>query len=326
MAFNATSMINKTASYTALAADNQINVTPAAATTITLPQISTLAASGYGIKSYYIQNVDGAYAVTVTADTTKPDYLASREKPANEAGPVIRTYTSIQLTGATDYVLIETDPQIGYWWIKEMGLSTSYHGAMAQAPQTFNFTAVGTAAINGMDIQYNDMTTYSSGYSAGIYIVGHNTGAKTGGTSNSQVAGLAIDFFNHATTAASVVGINVYLARTGTPTTTSGAYWGMQIYIDEIGTAQWVTCLFLSKANATVGTANDSFIHMANQGSGATTEALHFHGPNATYLFGTTTAAGFLDAGSGASASCNGHIAVNVNGTAKYLRLYASVS
>ncbi len=51
-AWNGSKMAAKTASYTVLTSDEEIQVTPAANTTLTLPEISTLAASMQGPKAY----------------------------------------------------------------------------------------------------------------------------------------------------------------------------------------------------------------------------------------------------------------------------------
>lgn len=326
MAFNATAICSKTANYTVLTTDQQINVTPAAATALSLPALSSLAAAGFFSKAYYIQNVDGAFPVTITADTTKPDYIAAREK-TDEAGPVIRTFASIVLTGATDYALIEANILQGYWFVKEMGLSTSYHGAKSLAPQEMNLTLTGTAAICGLDYRVNDITTggettygmritkqvhgaKSDGYSAVLELEAHVGVTQTGG----WIYGLSIDFY-----------------KIGTPTLTSTYFVGVGIEIASDIAGLFVTGIYISKNNTTAAVNYDSYIHCAAQGTVVQTGStlIHLHGARHPQFFLRMShlyETGFFTQGTGSSGAVSGYIAISIGGTTKYIRVHATAT
>jgi hypothetical protein len=323
MAFNATKIVSKTSDYTALYSDSQINVSPSAATTITLPQISALAASGFGSsKALYIQNVSGDYAVTVTADTTKPDYIAVREK-TDEAGPVIRTFASIALTSATDYVLLEADPSLGYWWVKEMGLSTSYHGAKALAPQEMNLSLVGTSAANGLEIRINDLTTGANSTN-GMYIYKYSGGAHTDGYG----AALNIDHVLGAAQVTIAYGASINMMTANSATLTGTYVFGLGIDIASDIAAFGTAGIYISKSNETAGTAYDTSIWIGLQSAVVQTASsiMHIHGArHPQWLLDLThdATSGFFtkDALSG---SIVGRLVLHVKTTTYYIPLYTS--
>jgi len=123
-AFNPRVIQNKAASYTVLATDDQINVT--GAYTMTLPVISTLAASGISSKCYKIRNTDGTATVTITAGS----------------GDTINGLASIYLKNDEEYVVIRSDVQGKNWIVDHPSpYSIRHYGAVA-------VTTNGTTAVN----------------------------------------------------------------------------------------------------------------------------------------------------------------------------------
>lgn len=326
MSFNATAICSKTATATLLSSEQQVNVSPAAATVLTLPAISALAAAGFFTKAFYIQNVDGAFPVTITADTTKPDYIVSREK-TSEAGPVQRLFASVVLTGATDYALIEADPIQNVWVIKEMGLSTSYHGAKSLAPQEMNLTLTGTSDIVGLDYRVNDITT-GTGTTYGMKITKQVHGAKSDGYS----AVLELEAHVGATqTGGWIYGLSIDFYKIGSPTLTSTYFVGVGIEIASDIAGLFVTGIYISKNNTTAAVNYDSYIHCAAQGTVVQTGStlIHLHGARHPQFFLRMShlyETGFFTQGTGSSGAVSGYIAVSIGGVTKYIRVHATAT
>jgi len=185
-------------------------------------------------------------------------------------------------------------------------------------------TATGSSAVNTVDIVVSDACTQSSGYAHGLHIGLTNSGNKTGAASSSQMNGIGVDYTQSGTFTGGMNGIYVYMDDSGGPTLTSAQAVGGYFDMQEMGQLTTVACLALDKSNTTAGSYADCFIHMVNQGSGATTNALQFHGAGPTFFIATAQVNGCFTVDAGATGDNSTHkIAVNMGGTTGYIAVFA---
>jgi hypothetical protein len=176
--FNAVKQVAKTATYTVLYTDEQIDVTPAANTVLTLPKISDLASYGIGSKAYKItKQGTGRYSVKVITGDTVNEFF-------NVAGAA---QDCIFISSYGDEVVIVSDPVMRQWRIIHSTLSMFLGTALASGKEgniSIETNAL-TGQINGIEINMSGpngaATASSSSYTAmrvNQYIVG--TEVQTG--------------------------------------------------------------------------------------------------------------------------------------------------
>ena len=95
----------KAASYTALAGDDEIRVN--GAYTVTLPAISTLAASGIGQKTYKIKNIHATSTVTISCNS------ADTIEDGSSGGS-----TTVYIPKQNDYYILEADLAASQWKLR----------------------------------------------------------------------------------------------------------------------------------------------------------------------------------------------------------------
>jgi hypothetical protein len=156
--FNGTKKVAKTASYTALVTDEEINVTPAANSVITLPAIKDLAAVGFGAKAYLISKEGtGRYNVKVLAATGDFILVGGAQQDA------------IFLSSNGESVVVQSDPVSKNWVIGMQNMGMWLGVALAgRHDGNINIeTNALTGQINGLEINMsgpNGAATGSNSY------------------------------------------------------------------------------------------------------------------------------------------------------------------
>jgi len=188
----------------------------------------------------------------------------------------------------------------------------------------FTTTPTGVAAINNLDIVVDDACTQSSGYAHALHIGLTNSGNKTGAASASQMNGIGVDYTQSGTFTGGINGVYVYIDDSGAPTLTSAQVVGGYFDLQEMGQTAVMACLQLDKTNSTAASYADCFIHMVNQGDGATTNAFQFHGACATNLLRVAQVNGFASVDAGEPGANSTHkLKVMMGETAGYIAVYA---
>ena len=316
MSWNFQKVAAKTATATLVAANAEdwIKVTPAAATTITLPAVKDYSHP----QALKISNEDGAYAVTITANTSKPDYIVTREKAGH--GIVLKTEASLVLVASGDYVILEADPIMGYWYIAESGVSSVanvFVGPMA--------ILASPADGPGMTVKINDFGTGSSDVKAFDLRV-TNSGTKSGTWFDGMYIGLTLGAVGAAIQSA--LRVNVGYANA---VDLSGGYAiAIHTSMEEMGSVGVKHHLYLADYTTTAITSS-SFIWMREQGSAQLASAFLFQGNKLPLYFlkmAGTCGNGFWDAGAGATSVCCGHLKVSRPGGLgdAYIRVYETAS
>ncbi len=190
------------------------------------------------------------------------------------------------------------------------------------------FDLAGSSAVNAIDLRMEDSTTMSSGYAHGIHLKYEKDGTTSGGASLTQYNAIGIDYTIKAGNATGFSGFYLWLQQESTTSLSTSQVQGCYLEMNELGATDYFSCLRLNKYNTTKGTAVDAFILCGNQGSGVTRSLIFMQGTGLPdyFLEHSADSGGYLDAGTGASASVNGHILVRTSAGSKYLRLYASAS
>ncbi len=141
--FNTVKQVAKTADYTVLTTDEQIDVTPAANTVLTLPEIKDLAAAGLGAKAYkFTKQGTGRYSVKIAASGADVFNVAGADQ----------TYVFINSYG--DEVVIVSDSVMQEWKIIHSTLGM-FLGTSLTAGKEGNIsieTQALTGQINGLEI------------------------------------------------------------------------------------------------------------------------------------------------------------------------------
>ena len=302
MSWNFQKTVAKTASATLVAADAEdwCKVTPAAATTITLPALKDYSHP----QALKISNEDGAYAVTITANTSKPDYIVTRKAAEGSEGKAVVTFTSIQLSGAADYVILSADPIMGYWYIVESGLAADAVGAIA-ARQEYNITSAVTSSRPGVDLVYNNISTDASGIP--LSITAYQNAVMTG-----YWAGAIVNMYFRGTTSYAEA-FSVYAASTGNPTVSWFAPFSC--YIDDLGTAcEALVGLDLGFALSNATSGRYTYHRYRAHASATPLTVFLMEGPCAKYLMNFGSASEFYDTGQTAGTECIGHLKVHIGG------------
>ena len=152
----------------------------------------------------------------------------------------------------------------------------------------------GTAADNLFALTVTDAATYASGYTNVFYISYSGDGAKTGSISGTQSNMIGMDItLNENCSFTS--GIYIYVMEGSDDGPSAGDdFTGIDIYIEELGAMDYLTCLWLEKNNTTQATTRDCFI-LCNQHSGTTNALIEMQGQHPNYfLTSTATEGGFL--------------------------------
>lgn len=196
LTFNPREIASKTADYTALSSDHQINVDPAAATTITLPAISTLAASGLLGKTFKILK-SGTTAFVVTVSPNSADCIARREVDGVGKGLTVTTGTSYTINQYNEYVVLSAEilsdgTYSGYWFIddenKEPTQAVSGRKVEFDAPlllgasTTYPILTASTGTVNFLEV--NGKAISASGVFRGILSYLEFAGTNVGVTAN----------------------------------------------------------------------------------------------------------------------------------------------
>lgn len=195
----------------------------------------------------------------------------------------------------------------------------------------FNSSLTGSSALNSFEMTVGDATTPASGYAHGIHVTYNKSGVDTGsGASTMQFNAIGADVTVSGAGGgtAGYYSLYTYVQKSGSPDLSNCAIFGANLEMTEMGATDYFGCLWLNKYNTTKGSTTDSFILMTNQGSGVTESAIDFLGTGYPdyFLKFAANSGGFLDAGTGDTAACSGHIEVNTPSGSKYIRLYASAS
>lgn len=158
----------------------------------------------------------------------------------------------------------------------------------------FTITKTGAAADALFAFDVTDETTFSSGYASVIYIAYTGDGEKTGVISGTQANMIAMDITLNENVSLTT-GMYIYVMEgSDDGPSSSDDFAGIDIYIEELGQLDYLTCLWLEKNNTTAATSRDCFI-LCNQHSGTSTALIEMQGTHPTYfLTCTATEGGFL--------------------------------
>lgn len=163
--FNTTKQLAKTADYTVLYTDEQIDVTPTANTVLTLPQIKDLAANGLGAKAYkFTKQGTGRYTVKIAPAGVDTIMVAGASQ----------SYIFINNYG--DEVVIVSDPVMQQWRVIHSSLGLML-GVSISAGKEGNITIETnalTGQINGMEIAMSGPNGAATGSNSFTTIRIHN--------------------------------------------------------------------------------------------------------------------------------------------------------
>lgn len=159
-----------------------------------------------------------------------------------------------------------------------------------------SITKTGAAADSLFNIAVTDETTFSSGYFTVIGIQYTGDGEKTGVISGTQANVIGMDITLNENVSLTT-GMYIYVMEGSDDGPSSGNdFAGIDIYIEELGQLDYLTCLWLEKNNTTAATSRDCFI-LCNQHSGTSTALIEMQGTHPTYFLTlTATEGGFLTA------------------------------
>ena len=166
----------------------------------------------------------------------------------------------------------------------------------------FTLTKDGTAADALFGFTVSDETTFATGYASVLYINHSNDGTKTGtSSSTSQTNMIAMDITLNDNMILTT-GMYIYVMEgSDDGPGTNNQFTGIDIYIEELGQIDYLTCLWLEKNNTTAATSADCFI-LCNQHSGTTTSLIRMQGTHPVNFL--TTASNPTAGGSGFVSAC----------------------
>jgi len=200
---------------------------------------------------------------------------------------------------------------------------TAYLAVGTSGQQDFTFTSVG--ADNLIAVTVTDSNTVTSGYLQSFYTSFTTSGSYT--TGSTQINAFAVDLLLGGTIGCEAEGMYVYVAKSGSPTVTSGNINGINVYIDDLGgSASTRSALQLHIADGNAATGADAFILCRIEGSsGAVTNLIQKAGTatNPTNFLATNATDNMLSAGDylgGTPASAYG-MKVLVGATTYYIPL-----
>jgi len=199
--------------------------------------------------------------------------------------------------------------------------SSSTFMGNALGPNTsgcFDWVLSDLDADNAFGLVITDANTVTSGYVQGYYVSMTTTGAYS--TGNTQINAIAVDMFLGGTLACEAEALYIYLAASGTPTTTSANINGINIYIDDLGgNPSRVSGIQIHWADD--GTGSTAFIYARMEGASPACISFIEKGgtaaSNPTYLLTTNsaaTAAGWIRTYTVGDAATLA-LACNINGT-----------
>jgi len=190
-----------------------------------------------------------------------------------------------------------------------------------------NTTPSGTSAINAWECTVTDACTTSSGYAYGIHVTANNTGAKSGGCSNTQFNPIGVDFTLTAGGSAGFYALYAYIMKSGSPTLSSAAVAGVNVELTELGAIDYYAGLWVNKYNTTKATGPDAFCLFSNQGSGVTRTCFYVQGDKPDYLIQTANYAtdNMMVVGSGTYSTADGYFKCYLGTTEVRIPFYTGV-
>lgn len=296
----------KTATYQVLVGDDEVQVTPAALSTVTLPALSALRASLIEVKAIRVKKMDtGVQQVVVTASGS--DLLGGSDQ-------------DITLSNYLDEVVLESDPIAKDWRIAYRNLDvdgekfTSVHSGIG----TQNTVAIWTRQLG------------ASGISRGLLVQTEYAGTNVGVTLNTySIRGYAkVTGTIAGSNTAYVTGVQGRLEIASGGTMTGGkacgilAQMGAQAGTISGGTMYglWIdTMQMLTKPSA----AGVYALGMEAYDGATTLDAFVWAYGKATYLLkiGGNNGSFVIATNPSTAAGC---LKIDVEGTAKYIPLYSS--
>ena len=165
----------------------------------------------------------------------------------------------------------------------------------------FTITKTGAAADALFNFAVTDETLYTSGYFSVIGIQYSGDGVKSGSISGTQSNMIAMDITLNASVSFTS-GMYIYIMEGGDDGPGVGDdVTGIDIYIEEVGQLDYLSCLWLEKNNTTAATSADCFI-LCNQHAGTSTSLIRMQGTHPVNFL--TTASNPTAGGSGFVSAC----------------------
>ena len=175
----------------------------------------------------------------------------------------------------------------------------------------FTITKTGAAADALFAFDVSDETTFSSGYASVIYIAYAGEGEKTGSISGTQSNMIAMDITLNDSCSLTTGMYLYFMEGAGDGPASTDDVAGIDIYIEELGQLDYLTCLWLEKNNTTAATSRDCFI-LCNQHSGTTTALIAMQGTIPTYFLTVQATEGGFVSSSSMSQSSSKFIKVKI--------------
>jgi len=181
---------------------------------------------------------------------------------------------------------------------------------------------IGSTAKNIVNVDVVSTQSHTSGYARGLYV--SFTQQTNAITSTGEVNGIGVDVAISQNVPYTYC-ISLYTSQSGNPTSYVAA---MSVYMDNMGTGvTGVMCLDLGMAQSSTPADTTRFVYIRCRAhvSNAPTAVMRFEGaPCATYLFSTDAidGASMISTSSGATTVTH-KVAVNLNGTVRYIKLYS---
>lgn len=239
----------------------------------------------------------------------------------NNSGTITTGYAFIVETANTTY-----NWDYGLYMADDQADTGIYIGNCSTRCIDIANTITGTTAQNCVEINNEEATTMSIGYSHAIHVAATNSGAKSGGASVTQYNAIGVDYTISAGGAAGFYALYAYMTKSGSPDCSSSAIAGVNVELTEMGATDYFAGVWVNKYNTTPGTSVDAFLLLANQGSGVTTSMIRMLGTSAaTYFVRFDSVTGdclTTDAGTPGANSTH-KLAVRIGTTTYYIPIYA---
>ncbi len=193
----------------------------------------------------------------------------------------------------------------------------------------FNLSVDDPGRDNAVALTITDGSTAATGYLQGYYVSITTDSTASFTTGNSQINSFAADLFLGGTISCEAECFYGYIAKSGTPTVTSGNISGMVVYIDDLGgAASSRSGIQIHIADGNAAASQDAFIVMRLEGaSGAVTNMFQKSGTatNPTYFLATNATDGMINAGDVVSSGATAQSLVcNINGSVRHIPLYTN--
>ena len=160
----------------------------------------------------------------------------------------------------------------------------------------FTITKTGAAADALFSFAVTDETTFSSGYASVIYIAYAGEGEKTGSISGTQSNLIAMDITLNDSCSMTTGMYMYFMEGSGDGPAAGDDVHGIDIYIEELGQLDYLSCLHLEMNHTTTATSMDSFIQCTQHGSAAKALISVMTGHPTYLLTMTASEGGFLSA------------------------------